>query len=118
MARALAAGGRSGPAGHAETLARGDEQFNQMHGKCLPFAVRAMRRAGREALEQAGLNLRAGRIWVVPHQANLRIIEAVPDRLGIPDEDVREHRALREHVLGHHSVALDEGRKNGLFGPG
>ena len=36
--------------------------------------------------------------WFVPHQANVRIIEAAGNRLGIPSgAHAREHRPLRQH---------------------
>jgi 3-oxoacyl-[acyl-carrier-protein] synthase-3 len=48
-------------------------------------AVRAVTNSSRRALERAGL--RADEIdWFVPHQANLRIIQSVAQRLEIPME--------------------------------
>ena len=38
---------------------------------------------------------------MIPHQANIRIIEQVAKRLQFPMEKrVREHPALRQHVRG------------------
>jgi len=49
------------------------------------YAVNAMKSACEEALEAAGL--KADQVaMVIPHQANLRIIEAIVDRLHIPME--------------------------------
>ncbi|MEZ5299457.1 MAG: beta-ketoacyl-ACP synthase III [Verrucomicrobiales bacterium] len=48
-------------------------------------AVNAMRRASEEALAAAGLTA-DDVAMVIPHQANLRIIEAISDRLGVPPE--------------------------------
>src|SRR5207249_6626524 len=48
-------------------------------------AVTAMIGAARKALAQAGLHIEDFSC-VIPHQANLRIIEAIADRLGIPLE--------------------------------
>src|SRR5438876_5895588 len=45
-------------------------------------AVTAMLSAAKKALEQAGLSIE-DIACVIPHQANLRIIEAIADRLGI-----------------------------------
>lgn len=48
-------------------------------------AVTAMLSAARKALDQAGLTI-DDIACVIPHQANLRIIEAIADRLKIPLE--------------------------------
>src|SRR6266446_4567741 len=48
-------------------------------------AVTAMLSAAKKALEQAGLSIE-DIACVIPHQANVRIIEAIADRLGIPLE--------------------------------
>ncbi len=45
-------------------------------------AVTAMLNAARKALDQAGLSIE-DIACVIPHQANVRIIEAIADRLGI-----------------------------------
>jgi 3-oxoacyl-[acyl-carrier-protein] synthase-3 len=49
------------------------------------MAVRSMDQVCREVLDQAGLTT-DDVDWLVPHQANLRIISAVGTRLGIPSE--------------------------------
>lgn len=51
------------------------------------FAVRVMNTSTIEAIEQAGLNS-ADISLFVPHQANLRIISAARERLGLPEEKV------------------------------
>lgn len=56
---------------------RGNETFK--------MAVRALEEVCREVLDSAGL-APADVDWLVPHQANLRIIDAVGSRLGIPSE--------------------------------
>jgi len=56
---------------------RGNETFK--------MAVRSMEEVCREVLERAGLQT-SDVDWLVPHQANLRIIKAVGTRLGIPAE--------------------------------
>ena len=48
-------------------------------------AVTAMLSAAQKALEQAGLRIE-DIACVIPHQVNMRIIEAIADRLGIPLE--------------------------------
>ena len=51
------------------------------------FAVRVMNTATLEAIEKAGLTPEDIRLFV-PHQANLRIIDAARERLGLPWERV------------------------------
>jgi 3-oxoacyl-[acyl-carrier-protein] synthase-3 len=51
------------------------------------LAVNAMCDASRTALEQAGVTADQIR-WVIPHQANLRIISSVGKYLGVPEEKV------------------------------
>ena len=48
-------------------------------------SITAMLSAARKALQDAGLSIE-DISCVIPHQANLRIIEAIADRLGIPLE--------------------------------
>ncbi len=64
------------------------EQFLKMKGRdVFKHAVLGMQESALTALERAGL--RPEELdWVVPHQANIRIIEATRERLGIPPEKV------------------------------
>lgn len=80
------AGGSRVPAS-AETVARRDH-FVKMQGRELfKLAVRGMEESLRAALEHAGLA--PGDLeLVVPHQANLRIIDATRQRLGLSEEKV------------------------------
>ncbi len=50
-------------------------------------AVQKLAEAGEESLEKAGLSVEDV-TWVVPHQANLRIIKATAQRIGIPMEKI------------------------------
>jgi 3-oxoacyl-[acyl-carrier-protein] synthase-3 len=71
----------------AEMLANG-EQFLKMSGNdVFKFAVRVIPRATLEVLEASGHTLDE-LTWVVPHQANKRIIDTVEERLGIDDSRV------------------------------
>ena len=57
------------------------EHYIHMRGKELfKFAVRTMEESLRQALEQAGVAARSSKL-LIPHQANLRIIDAVRERL-------------------------------------
>ncbi|RKY40939.1 MAG: 3-oxoacyl-ACP synthase [Candidatus Omnitrophota bacterium] len=51
------------------------------------MAVRVMVESAEKALSKAGLSSKDVS-WLVPHQANKRIIDAVAKRLGIPEERV------------------------------
>ena len=68
-----------------ETLAAG-KHFIHMNGRAIfSHAVRNLASASQAALEEAGLS--AGDVdLVVAHQANLRILESVAQRLGLPME--------------------------------
>ena len=60
-------------------IMQGNEVFKQ--------AVRNMADCGISVLEQAGLTA-ADVSLLIPHQANIRIIDAVSKRLGVPEEKV------------------------------
>lgn len=63
-----------------------DEQYMQMKGKeMFKVATRTLAENGRKCLEQAAMEL-AQIDWVVPHQANIRIIETTANLLGISME--------------------------------
>lgn len=60
----------------------------QMGGKeTFKHAVRRMETSSKECIDQAGL-LETEISWLIPHQANIRIIEAIAKRFGIPMERV------------------------------
>jgi 3-oxoacyl-[acyl-carrier-protein] synthase-3 len=61
--------------------------YIQMRGnETFKIAVRSLEDVCREVLDSAGLA--ADQVdWFIPHQANLRIIDAVGHRLGIPAQD-------------------------------
>lgn len=81
---ALPAGGSRQPA-NAATV-RDGLHFIQMDGKgVFRFATRVMARATKEAVEKAGLTIEDLDL-VVPHQANLRIIDAAARGLKMPIE--------------------------------
>ncbi|MHB9025412.1 MAG: beta-ketoacyl-ACP synthase III [Armatimonadota bacterium] len=77
------------PAGGSRCPASIETVNNRMHyirmsgSEVFKFAVRVMEEAVVTALERAGLTT-ADVALVVPHQANIRIIEAATKRLGIP----------------------------------
>lgn len=74
--------GRNLPTGEplSETL--------HMNGReVFKFAVRVMNSATFEAIEQAGMEIDDIHLFI-PHQANMRIIDAARQRLGLPPEKV------------------------------
>ncbi len=83
----LPAGGSRLPAS-VETVRRGDH-YIKMDGKAVfRFATRVMADATRKVVEKAGLTL-DDVDWIVPHQANVRIIESsVVKQLKFPKERV------------------------------
>lgn len=78
-------------------------------------AVNRMKEAAKIVIERAGL--KAEEIaCVIPHQANLRIIEALADRLSVPNERV----FINLDKYGNTSaaaiaIALDEAHRTGAF---
>jgi 3-oxoacyl-[acyl-carrier-protein] synthase III len=81
-------------------------------------AVTAMIDAAKKALDQAGLSI-DDIACVIPHQANLRIIEGIADRLGIPLEKfyVNLDRYGNTSAAAV-AIALDEANRTGRIKPG
>jgi 3-oxoacyl-[acyl-carrier-protein] synthase-3 len=82
----MKAGGSSRPASHETVDAR--EHFIYQEGQAVfKFAVTHMADIAVEIMERN--NLKSEDIaWLVPHQANLRIIDATGRRMGLPPEKV------------------------------
>ncbi len=73
----------------------------QMKGnEVFKHAVKRMGEAAVEALKRAGVR-KEDIAWLIPHQANIRIIEATGDRLKLPKEKV----FINVHKYGNCSVA-------------
>jgi 3-oxoacyl-[acyl-carrier-protein] synthase-3 len=93
---------------HLATLAMlGKEVFKH--------AVTRMKEAAQKVIERAGLTAEDIKL-VVPHQANLRIIDAIADRLSVPSERV----FVNLEKYGNTSaaavaIALDEANRAGLI---
>ena len=80
------AGGSLMPASH-ETVDNGTHYVFQEGKTVFKFAVTNMADVSAEIKERN--NLKSDDIaWLVPHQANLRIISATSERMGLPDEKV------------------------------
>lgn len=103
----LPAGGSRLPASQKTVAA--EQHFLQMEGKeVFKHAVRRMESAAKESIEKSGLQ-ESDISWLVPHQANIRIIEALAKRFDVPAERV----FMTIHKYGNTSasslaIALDE----------
>lgn len=85
------AGGSQYPAS-SETVANKEHYVSQDGKTVFKFAVTNMAEFGAQLLEKN--NLKSEDIdWLVPHQANERIIEATRERLGLPAEKVMKNIA-------------------------
>jgi len=76
-------------------------------------AVNAMRRAADHAIERAGISTSDIKL-VIPHQANLRIIDAIVERLDV----TRDNVYINLDRYGNTSaaavaIALDEAHREG-----
>lgn len=75
------------PGGVAAGQVVGDP-FLRMDGQAVfKFAVKVLGDVALEVLDQAGVSVDAVD-WLIPHQANVRIIQATAKRLGVPMEKV------------------------------
>ncbi|MDI6851253.1 MAG: beta-ketoacyl-ACP synthase III [bacterium] len=82
----LPAGAARKPA--SEKTVSGKEHYIKMQGReVFKYAVMGMQEAAEKVLEKAGI-MSEDIDWLVPHQANVRIIDATRERLGIPREKV------------------------------
>lgn len=82
----MKAGGSAYPASH-ETVDNREHSVYQEGKPVFKSAVSYMADAAAEIVERNGLT-KDDVDWVVPHQANLRIIDATARRLGVSDEKV------------------------------
>ncbi|PTX99556.1 3-oxoacyl-ACP synthase [Verrucomicrobia bacterium LW23] len=102
----------------AQVLAEG-KNYIQMSGKeVYRFAVNAMIRSSERTMELAGLKTE-DIAWVIPHQANIRIINTVAERLEVPGERVY----VNVHRYGNTSaacipIAMHEASSAGQLKPG
>jgi 3-oxoacyl-[acyl-carrier-protein] synthase-3 len=79
---AIEAGGAALPAS-ADTIAKGQHCVVMRGNELFKFAVRTMAQAARDALAKAKLKPADVRM-VIPHQANMRILKATQESLGLP----------------------------------
>lgn len=114
---ALPGGGSACPI----TVENADKRLNtiRMLGKeTFKQAVTAMTGASFEVLERTGLTA-ADISCIIPHQANVRIIEAIADRLKVPmDRFFLNLSRYGNTGAAAVALALDEARRAGRFAPG
>ena len=93
--------------------------FLQMNGQAVfKFAVKVLEESARETVAAAGLQL-SDIDWLIPHQANVRILDATARKLGLPGEKLVV-------TVDHHGntsaasvpLALDEYVRAGKIRPG
>jgi 3-oxoacyl-[acyl-carrier-protein] synthase-3 len=101
-----------------ESLKAGRDKVHMVGSDIFKIAVKNLTSASRSALVDAKMDADSVR-WVVPHQANSRIISQVAQRLDIP----MERFVLNIDRYGNTSsasipIALDEGFRDGRIKPG
>ena len=113
----MPAGGSKRPATFETVEAR--EHYIKMDGPSLfRFGVDAMVQASRHALQQAELSIEQIDLFI-PHQANLRIIDAGLERLGIPkDRTLVTLDRFANTAAATIPIALDEAARGGRLTSG
>ncbi len=114
---AIPGGGSKHPAS-AKTIQDGLHFIHMNGNEVFRFATRVMATASKQAIEKAGLGLEDIAI-IVPHQANLRIIQAAARGLKLPIERF----AVNVDKYGNTStasipIAVCEAVEDGLLQPG
>ncbi len=113
----LPAGGSRSPASQ-ETVAEGLHYLKMDGQETYKHAVRRMEMASKETLLKAGFS-ENNVDWIIPHQANIRIIEGLAKRFDVPMEKVY----VTLHKYGNTSasslgIALDEFQAEKQLDPG
>ncbi|MGD9707548.1 MAG: beta-ketoacyl-ACP synthase III [Candidatus Delongbacteria bacterium] len=86
--------------------------------KVYKYAVRAMIESAEKAMEDAGITEKDIDV-LIPHQANMRIIDAIAERLDMPNERViRNLQYLGNSSAATIPIAIDQGRKSGKIKKG
>lgn len=113
----IPAGGSSAPATCERVEAH--ETTIQMNGnEVFKFAVRAIPAVTNEALAASGLGV-GDLTWLVPHQANQRIISTIADRIGVPESHVFSNvESTGNTSAASIPLALDDLYTSGHLAPG
>jgi 3-oxoacyl-[acyl-carrier-protein] synthase III len=111
------AGGSREPAS-AETIA-GKKHFLQLQGReVFRRAVETMTRSGEAALEALDMKV-SDLAWLVPHQANLRITQAVASQFDLPpDRVIGDMAGTGNTSAASLPIALNRLQGSGLLKPG
>ena len=104
------------PVGVSNNLAAagvGDSRIMMSGNEVFKVAVRTLGAVAQEALDANGLGL-DDIDWLIPHQANLRIIQATAKRLGLPMEKVIQTVQIHGNTSAASvPLALDVGIRDG-----
>jgi len=125
----IPAGGSRKPITH-EVLDKVENSIVMNGKEVFRHAVRRMGQVSGEVLEEAGLTP-SDLSWLVPHQANTRIIEAIGKRFDLPDERIYRKPVEKygnnsapsvgiamDELLQEHEVAIGERLLLVAFGAG
>lgn len=101
-----------------ETLRNGMNYLKMAGKETYKHAVTRMTNSSAKLLESCGLTF-ADVDWYVPHQANMRIISAVGQRMGVPVEkfiiNIEKYANTSSATIG---LALDEAARDGRLKAG
>jgi 3-oxoacyl-[acyl-carrier-protein] synthase-3 len=105
--------------GHVDRGAvRGDPLLKMDGQGVFKFAVRVLAEVANEVLADAGMD-RSEVDWLIPHQANVRIIDATARKLGLPPEKVITTVDLHANTSAASiPLALDVAVRDGRIQPG
>ncbi len=113
----IPAGGSAAPM-TPERLAAGEHYVKMVGNEVFKFAVRVIPKVTLEALEQSGLTI-DDVDWLIPHQANQRILNTVAERLAISDARVFSHlESTGNTSAASIPLALDDLYTSGRLTPG
>ncbi|MFO0758232.1 MAG: beta-ketoacyl-ACP synthase III [Byssovorax sp.] len=111
-------GGGSAEPMTAEGVERKRNKVHMTGSEVFRVAIKNLTSASAAALKAAGLTSKE-LSWVVAHQANLRIITQVSDRLGFPlDKFILNIEEYGNTSSASIPIALDEGVRDGRIQPG
>ncbi len=112
------------PAGGSRMPACQESVANRLHylamngQEVFKFAVRAMADSAEEVVQQAGLDMRDISL-IIPHQANLRIIDAAAKRFNVPEDRFFHNLECYGNTSAASiPLALDEAVRAGRISPG
>ncbi|MBN2822750.1 MAG: ketoacyl-ACP synthase III [Coriobacteriia bacterium] len=113
----IPAGGSALPA-TVERVEAGLHYVQMAGNEVFKFAVRVIPKATEAALAASGMAV-SDLTWLVPHQANQRILNTVAERLGVPDERVVSNIELTGNTSAASiPLAVDDLYTNGSLHPG